>query len=209
MAQNSPIKQTHIILVRHGQIQANIDKKWHGSTDSALTQHGHLQAQKAAARLIAQHPDVSAIYSSPLSRTRHTALAIAEKFNKDVLVEDNLREYGIGALEGTPFNDLLETHRFFEKLRQDFDYAPSGGESINQVGNRISATFRTLVERHPGQKIIAVSHGAVMALGLALLLHDDPMEWERYHFQNTGISELVLGDQPKLVLFNCATHLEV
>ena len=39
---------THLILIRHGQIQANLDKRWHGWTDSALTDMGITQAERVA-----------------------------------------------------------------------------------------------------------------------------------------------------------------
>lgn len=200
--------ETHIILVRHGQIQANVDKLWHGWTDSHLTPEGRQQASLAGQRLAKEHDDITAVYASPLQRTRDTAAAIAEALQHQVAVHEDLKEYGIGQLEGESFSDLHKVHNFFEKVNKDQHYAPDGGESFHNVSTRVTAALRELAARHPGEKIVAVSHGAAMALALASILHDDPYAWDKYFFHNTGVTELVLSDEPQLIRFNCYAHLE-
>jgi len=200
--------ETHLILVRHGQIQANVDKLWHGWTDSALTSMGQAQAERAAARIAEEHPDISAIYASPLQRAFNTAQAIANVLGLTVTVEPRLKEYGIGVLEGTSFGDLHREHDFFGQIDANAHYAPEGGESISQVGQRVREAVLELHARHPGEKIVAVSHGAAMALALAGLLDEDLYAWNNYHFQNTAVTELRLGPSPQLVRFNCTRHLD-
>ena len=199
---------THLILVRHGQIQANVEKRWHGWTDSALTDTGYAQAKRAAARLANEHPDISAIYASPLQRAYNTACEIAEVLGLDVVAEPRLKEYGIGILEGETFGELHRQHDFFNRIDADPHYAPDGGESLLQVGQRMHQAIVDLQARHEGQKILAVSHGAAMALALADLLEGDFYAWNNYHFQNTAVTELQLGRPPQLVRFNCTAHLE-
>lgn len=199
---------THLILIRHGQINANVEKRWHGWTDSSLNDTGRKQAEKTAARIASEHPDIAALYASPLERTRHTAEAVARLLNIDLVLEPNLREYGIGVLEDEFFLNLEQKHGFFSRIRQDLDYAPEGGESVNQVCNRITSAFDRFMEQHKGEKILAVSHGAVMALGLARLLHQNPLEWDRYFFHNTSVTEVTLGNTPQLLRFNCIQHLQ-
>lgn len=203
-----PSGETHLILVRHGQIQANIDKRWHGWTDSALTDIGHTQAERAAARIATEHPDIAAIYASPLQRAFNTAQKIAAALGLEVTPEPRLKEYGIGVLEGVSFGDLHREHNFFNQIDADAHYAPEGGESISQVSQRVSQAIAELQARHPGQKILAVSHGAAMALALANLLEGDFYAWNNYHFQNTAVTEVRLGQPPQLVRFNCISHLE-
>ena len=45
---------TRLWLVRHGQIQANVDGRWHGSTDSPLTATGEAQVAATGAWFKAQ-----------------------------------------------------------------------------------------------------------------------------------------------------------
>jgi len=211
MPTQSPVlspSYTRVLLVRHGQIQANIDKKWHGWTDSGLTPLGKDQAQRAGSRLKHQHPQVSAIYCSPLERTRHTAQAIGDAFTMGIQPIDGLKEYGIGVWEGESFQVLMEQHNFFERLKQDRHFSPKDGESMHQVSQRTVTSITQLAEKHVGETIVVVSHGAAMALILANLLHNDPYQWDRYFFDNTGITELHLGPDVKLFEFNCTSHLE-
>ncbi len=201
-------KTTQFILVRHGEIQANIEKRWHGWTDSPLTEHGHYQACKVGQRLANEHSNISAIYSSPLQRTRDTAEAIAQPLTLPVQVHDDLKEYGIGELEGETFKDLHTVHGFFSKVNQNRHFAPKGGESIDGVCSRVSRCLTGLASRHPGEKIVVVSHGAALALALAHFLDSDPYAWEKYQFKNTSVTELHLGKTAHLALFNCAAHIE-
>ena len=86
----------NIMLLRHGQIRANRQGRWHGSTDSPLTWRGRRQARRTARHLAGAAPRVEAIYSSPLSRCRDTAGAIAQALSLEVEVHDGLREYALG-----------------------------------------------------------------------------------------------------------------
>lgn len=200
--------ETHVILVRHAQIQANVDKLWHGWTDSALTEEGHRQAAKAAQRLAREHQDIKAVYASPLQRTRDTAQAIASALNHDVIVHDGLKEYGIGELEGVSFNDLKRVHNFFEQVDADPLYAPPGGESLRQVSDRVADALAQIATQHRGEKVVAVSHGAALALALAQLFDKDPYAWDKYFFHNTAVTEVIIADEPRLLRFNCYAHLE-
>ncbi len=199
--------ETHIILVRHGQTPANIDKLWHGWTDTPLTDEGKQQAQKAGARLASEHLDITAVYASPLQRTKDTASAIAQALAHNVKLHPGLKEYGVGVLEGVSFNDLHKKHDFFAKVSRDRHYAPDGGESIQQVAERVTKALEEIAEQHRGEKVVAVSHGAAMALALACIIDNDPYAWDKYFFHNTGITELIISDQPRLIRFNCYAHL--
>jgi broad specificity phosphatase PhoE len=198
----------HVLLVRHAQIDANVEKRWHGWTDSPLNATGRLQIARVAERLAREHTDIKAIYASPLQRTRDTAQAIAAALGMQVIPEPDLREYGIGELEGVAFHHLEKHHGFFTRIKQDAHFAPPGGESVHQVSERIMGAFARFRADHAGEKILAVSHGAVMGLGLAKLLHGDPFEWDRYFFANTSVSQLRLGQSPALIGYNCTAHLD-
>ena len=201
------MNSTHLILIRHGQIQANVDKRWHGWTDSALTDIGLSQAERVAERIHREHPDVSAIYASPLQRTFNTAQKIAEILQLEVIPEPGIKEYGIGVWEGETFSDLHKKFNFFSQVDADPDYAPEDGESIAQVGDRVSTALQSFLSRHPNEKVVAVSHGAALALGLAGLFDQDWYAWDKYHFLNTSVTEVTIGPDPKLLRFNCVEHL--
>lgn len=200
--------RTRIWLVRHGQIAANITAHWHGWTDSPLTDLGRTQVQRVARWFgDAAHP-VRAIYTSPLQRTHDTARGIGAALALEPTPVTELREYGIGELEGTHYRELTERVGFFERIRADHHWAPPGGESLHDVITRMHGTFTDIAARHPGEDVVVVSHGAALALTIAHLLHADPLAWGNYHVGNCSVSEFWLEPEPGVGLFNQTHHLE-
>jgi broad specificity phosphatase PhoE len=196
-----------LLLVRHGQIQANIDRVWHGSTDSVLTEQGHDEARRVAAHLARHWPEVTGIYASPLRRARQTAAPIEHAFGLSATLERDLREYGIGELEGESYQDLYAEHEFFDRMRADLHFAPPGGESAGEVGDRAISVLEQIGARHPASTVVVVGHGFATALALARLIDADPHAWQGFHQDNCGVSELVLEPRPRLLRFNATEHL--
>jgi len=195
-------RPARLLLVRHGQIAANLDRRWHGSTDEDLTEGGREQARRVAAHVAATHPNVVAVYASPAQRAQNTAQPIAAALGLPVIIAPGLAEYGIGVLENASYDDLLAKHRFFEQAEADLAWAPDGGESLGAVGERVVAAWRAIAAAHPGAEVIVVSHGAAIATGLAVLLHADPRGWPRYHVRNTSITEIALDPTPAILSFD-------
>ena len=67
---------THVIFVRHGQSDANVNKYFAGHTNAPLTAVGISQAEKMA-EYLRKYP-ISAVYASDLSRAYYTAKPIAD-----------------------------------------------------------------------------------------------------------------------------------
>ena len=197
-----------LLLIRHGQIAANASGRWHGSTDSPLTASGRRQADRLAQRVRRDWGDIGAIYSSPMIRCLHTAQAIGAALGHHVILEDDLREYGIGELEDTTFGELQSEHDFFRRIREDRDYAPSGGDSINAVASRIvPALQRIYTTDDSAGPIVVVSHGAALGIALATLLDADANRWTNYQVDNCSVTELLLEPEPLIAAFNNTEHL--
>ena len=200
--------ETTFYLVRHGQIDANIERRWFGSTDAMLNASGIEQADRLCSVFKQHYADITATYSSPLLRTMRTAQGVTGDHFAPAIAHSGLREYGIGELEGLHFDVLQSQHQFFDKIAADLDYAPNGGESVNQVRDRMLAAFNELQHKHAGEQIAIVSHGAAMGVALATLLRGAAFPFDEYHMANTGVSKLVLGGKaPRLVFFNQVDHL--
>ena len=197
-----------LLLLRHGQIRANRQGRWHGSTDSPLTWSGRRQAKKTASHLAEQHEQLTAIYSSPLIRCRVTAEAAASRLEIEPVVVEALAEYGIGEWEGMPFAHLAEEHDFVSRATTDPTFAPPGGESLEEVANRIVPALRRIHDQHAeDEKVLIVSHGAAMAVALGALIESSPANWTNYHFANCSLTELVLSPAPYVNFFNSTQHL--
>ncbi len=198
---------TRLTIVRHGETPANLEGVWHGSIDTELTARGARQALRVAAALAASAPPATALYSSPLRRACETARAIAEALALAPRLEPDLSEYHLRALEGRSYRELFAVHRLFERMREDPDWQPGGGESPRQVAERCAAALGRIAAAHPGERVIVVSHGGALTLGLGLLLDGDPAAWRRV-MDNCAISELQVAPAPALLAFNCVDHLD-
>lgn len=196
-----------LVLIRHGQIAANREGRWHGSTDSPLTWRGSRQAKRTARHLGKRAQPFERIYVSPLQRCRSTAQPIADVFKLQPVVHEDLREWGIGEWENTPFPELQKQHDFMGRIRQDPHFEPpGGGESLARVANRMVAAIREIDNGHDGP-VAVVSHGASLALALAVILDNDWHRWGHYMVDNCSLTELVLGDTPYVNFFNRTEHL--
>jgi broad specificity phosphatase PhoE len=194
-----------LTIVRHGETPANLEGVWHGSTDTELTPRGRLQALRVAAELRASEPRPTALYSSPLRRALETAHAIADALGVEARLEPDLAEFHLGEFEGRSYRELIGQHRLFDRMHEDPDCRPGGGESPRQVADRCVGALRRIAAAHPGTRVVVVSHGGALTLGLGLLLDAAPA-WRRV-MDNCAISELALEPAPTLLCFNRTEHL--
>ena len=87
-----------LYLVRHGQTESSKRLAYSGRSDVALTAEGREQARQAAAKLAGA--DIDGVFSSPLSRARDTAQAIADATGAALTVDARLTEVDYGDFEG-------------------------------------------------------------------------------------------------------------
>ncbi|HEV7806969.1 MAG TPA: histidine phosphatase family protein [Solirubrobacteraceae bacterium] len=87
-----------LYLVRHGQTASSKRLAYSGRSDVALTDEGRAQAAQAAAKLAGA--DIDGVFSSPLSRARDTAQAIADASGAPLTVDERLTEVDYGGFEG-------------------------------------------------------------------------------------------------------------
>lgn len=168
--------QTELLLVRHGETVWNAENRFQGHQDSALTPLGIAQAEAAAAYLRPLAP--TALYASDLPRTLQTAQPIAVATSLTVFPEPALRERNLGIFEGlTPAE--LEMHHASDYacyVSREPEYVIPSGESLQQLSQRGMEIAERLARRHPGERVVIVSHGALLTtlvreiMGIALHL---------------------------------------
>lgn len=199
---------TALLLLRHGRIRANRLGRWHGSTDSVPDWRGRREIRRTARHIATAHPDLAAIYSSPLKRCRETAGSVARRLNLPLEVQEDLREYDLGEWEDMRFTDLAETHDFFARIVSDPDFAPPGGESLRAVAARTVGALEQIHAAHGNDaRVLVVGHGAALGAALGQLLGGDPARWSDYQVANCSLTELVLSPSPYVNFFNATGHL--
>ena len=182
---------TELIFIRHGVTDWNLERRFQGCIDIELNAEGVTQARLTAERLAGM--PLAAVYASDLRRARQTAEPIARAIGVAVAVEPGLRERHYGAFEGRTHDELSRDHpEAYQQWRDRVpDYPlPGGGESLLTLRERVQAQMGRLAARHPGQTIVAVTHGGVLdsiyriAAGLA------PDAPRRFELNNASINRI-------------------
>ena len=179
---------TQFHLVRHGQTVWNSQGRIQGSKDSPLTERGIADAEAAARRL--SEESFSAIFTSDLPRAYETARIIATASAVALHADPRLRETNNGIFEGkTRAEAASEFPKIFaEHAERSPDYALPGGESRRSVQNRAIDFFTEIAKIHPGERLVAVSHGGLLSAFVCAIL-DLPLSRSRtFWVSNGGIS---------------------
>lgn len=151
-------KATTTILLRHGQTALSVERRFAGRGDVPLTETGRQQAAAVAARLKGRGA-IDLVVSSPLSRARHTAEAVAEATGAGLLIDEDLAETDFGAWEGLTFAEVMK--RWPDEMATwmgSADVAPPGGESLSGAARRALTSLDRLLAEHQFQKMVLVSH---------------------------------------------------
>ncbi|MFW5709537.1 MAG: histidine phosphatase family protein [Chloroflexota bacterium] len=164
-------EKTHLYLIRHGETDWNVERRFQGQRDTDLNTTGITQAHQTAAYLAAlKEVHFAALYVSPLRRAMQTATPISEALNLPIQAADALKEINCGAWEGLNGSDIeADFPGQLGQWRANIaDFRMPGGESVGDVQQRVRAFYDTMIKAHGGETIILVAHGASL---LALLAH--------------------------------------
>ncbi|WP_435055823.1 bifunctional RNase H/acid phosphatase [Micromonospora aurantiaca (nom. illeg.)] len=185
---------TRLILVRHGETERTVQKRYSGRGDVPLTGRGRAQARATAARVAALAPSVAAVVSSPLSRCTATAEAVAAQVgNPPVRTDDDLIECDFGVWEGHTFAEVREGWAAeLDAWLASTRVAPPRGESFVTVAERTGRAVDRLRSAYPGETVVVVSHVSPIKLVLRDALAAGDAFLHRLYLDTAGISVLDL-----------------
>jgi probable phosphoglycerate mutase len=181
---------TRLLLLRHGQTELSVGRRYSGHGDPELTALGHEQAAGAARRLAARG-DVDAILTSPLRRARQTAATVAELIDVPLEERPGLIETDFGAWEGLTFAEARDRDpELHGRWLGAQDVAPPGGESFADVAARMAAERDAVLAAHAGRTVVVVSHVTPIKMLLREALGGGPEILYRLHLDLAGLSEV-------------------
>ncbi|MEI7644779.1 MAG: histidine phosphatase family protein [Chloroflexales bacterium] len=169
--------RTSVWLIRHGQTQANRERRYQSHSDSPLTGYGQRQVAALAAHLRAI-PFGLAI-ASPRERTVMAAEAILAG-RQGVTRREDLAwaEVGHGRWEGLTYAEVRAQYPDEARARwaAGVNGKAEGGESLAEASARIGAAWRNLLHDHPGGRILIATHATPIQLVLCASLGLPPQD---------------------------------
>lgn len=155
---------THLILIRHGETDWNVEGRYQGQADPPLNQQGLAQARQLTQELRGVGLDV--LYSSPLRRAFKTAQILAEALDIPLHSEPRLMEIHQGEWQTLLYTEIATRYPeiFHRWQTEPWTVTIPGGENIAQVQKRVYAAVDEILARHEGQCIGMVAHRIPIAL---------------------------------------------
>ena len=202
------MKETEIILIRHGETEWNSQQRMQGHSNSDLSSVGQAQIQALGQWM--KNVPFDHIYSSDSLRAKQTAEAITQFSGHELKIDLRLREKNLGVFEGLTSEEAKERHpevfRLFKTAGSK--YVIDEGESTQQLQDRALEIVEEIRIKHPEERVLLVTHGGFIrvvmkhSLGLSL---ETPT---RFLIRNTGVFRLVWEDKWIVSQMGGVSHLE-
>ena len=172
-----------LLLIRHAETAYNEQgqKRVKGAMDLPVHEGALARFEPYAKRLLAKYP-LAAMAVSPLERTRETAYVL-HRLNREPVraaIEQGLCPWNRGALQGRPIADVKPE---LDRLVDEPDRVPYGGESFNTFVGRFIPTLRRLLKQAGACRergaLGVVCHSGDQ--GVAMAWHDAGLVGQRLH----------------------------
>jgi len=197
-----------LLLIRHGQTKLHRADRFWGRTDIELSNTGIRQAEQLRERLARYKID--AFYTSTLSRAVATAEIIASRHKVQVTPVAELCECSFGYAEGLTFREISQKYpELARELSEWKAVAFPGGESLEQLNQRVR-DFLSKLKQHPPEATIAiVAHGGPLRLIVCNLLGMDIAHWLQIRVDNASLSIVETYSERAIInLLNDTSHLK-
>jgi probable phosphoglycerate mutase len=195
----APPAATLLLLVRHGQTPTTGATLPGRAKGLHLAETGRAQAGAVAAR-IAGLRNVTAVYASPLERTRETAAPIAKALGLKVKADRGLLECEFGEWTGAKLTDLRKKPEWDTVQRHPSGFRFPGGESFTEMQGRMTTTLDRLAAAHRGETVVAVSHADPIKAAVAHALGTHLDLFQRIVISPCSVSAILVSTGPPIVL---------
>lgn len=153
-----------LTLIRHGQSIYNLENRFTGNVDVALTPLGKEEAKRAGIKL--KDFEYSIAYTSVLRRAQESLTIILEVIHQTkipIVADKALNERRYGSLQGQNKDEVINKYGAEQVAiwRRSYDIRPPNGESLADTYNRVVPYYKKEIEPKlkTGQNIVVVAHG--------------------------------------------------
>ncbi|MBM7584158.1 2,3-bisphosphoglycerate-dependent phosphoglycerate mutase [Bacillus pakistanensis] len=192
-----------IILIRHGESEADILGVHEGRADFSLTELGKNQVRLMAKR-VKRNFSPDEIWCSTLKRAVETAEELSKITGVPILFSDDLRELNNGIQAGKSFAEAENI-----KLPKHLHERIEEGESAIEFRMRIEMVFSKIIHESKSQRVAIVAHGGVITELIRAFLRLPISQDHWFHTGDTGIHKLEVKETQRVIHFmNDLNHLE-
>lgn len=195
---------TKLLLIRHGQTDCNLEKKYSGFLDVDINAAGKQQARLLYKRL--KEGIVHKVYSSDRLRAVHFARIVFS--GRKIEKIPDLRELHFGRFEGLTYQQIMEKYPgiYQSWLSHPFRTSIPQGESLDKFQKRILKAISRIVSDNIGKTIAIVCHGGVISIFINSIL--GIKDFWKYAPDSASLSIVEYrNDKPELRLFNDISYL--
>ena len=152
-----------VLLVRHGETDANASARFQGRTDTRLNERGREQSRALAGALRGE--GLRALYASPLRRARETAQIVGAELGLEPILDERLVEADTGAWTGRPIADIRagEAREYARWRAADPAFRFPAGESVAEQAARVAAALAD-VAAGPLPALVVTHGGTIRAV---------------------------------------------
>ena len=201
-----------LLLVRHGETDWNLARRYQGQSAVPLNQKGIQQAEQLARRLSGERID--AIYSSDSPRALETATQVLNLQEQAPALQKDARwqEICFGSWDGLTYEEVEAKWKseVTAWYADPVNSSPPGGETILQMSKRVQSALNDLKSKHKEETVLIVTHGGVIQLLLCMLLGVELDHYWQFRVAQASLTVIQLYAEAAILdLFNDISHLKV
>ncbi|HEX2619122.1 MAG TPA: histidine phosphatase family protein [Phototrophicaceae bacterium] len=189
MTESLPLRR-EAYLIRHGETEWNVQKRWQGTYDVPLNAEGERQALLLA-EYMRQNHRLDYLYSSDLTRAWKTAEMIGKLTGVTPIADTRLREFNVGLFQGYSGVELEQLYPQELAAYRRGGPIPQG-ESREDVQERALSAWEDITAKTTGN-VALVAHGGWIAQFLMRLFPEMKLNGVP-QIHNTSITTLVKQD---------------
>ena len=201
-----------LLLVRHGETDWNLARRYQGQSAVSLNQKGVQQAEQLASRL--SYERIDAVYSSDSPRAWETATQVLNLQEQAPALQKDARwqEICFGAWDGLTYEEVeakwkCEVTAWYA---DPVNFSPPGGETMLQMSKRVQSALNDVKSNHEDDTVLIVTHGGVIQILLCMLLGVELNRYWQFRVAQASLTVIQLyADAAILDLFNDVSHLKV
>lgn len=194
---------TEILFIRHGETNCNKKSLYYGYLNPGLNETGIQQLKNTKKKLKNLNEKIDIVFSSDLRRCRESLELLEIDKNIKQNFSKELRELNFGNIEGKTYKEIEKIFpHYIEEMKNNWRYFKSeGGESLNDLQQRVSKKLNKIKTQNQNKKILIVAHAGVIQSLISYYLFNNLDGYWQFKLDNGSITKMTIMDDG-FVYFN-------